>query len=239
MAVQAADIRLPIRTSKQTRTLEKDVIEVAEADYLFVLRSIAAQEIAEQARLGNKVTNLIVDGSGNKPITAAQRSVRALFVQPAVLIRAITEAWDLLMRLARVGDPSRQSRSQRAIVARERFGVVIGRQLIGTPAGLTEAAIMRNPRAAVRIVGPAVEYARRYRFMYLVRGTLPMRTRRGKGRAGEKIRVPVSLHQYVVRQMKRRYPMLQWSDPWVPVGGLRGVDKLPAISVRQQGRGLL
>src|SRR5262245_12114142 len=123
MAIDANAIRLPVRSSRATRSVAKDVIEVAEADYQFVLRSIAAQAIAQQAPIGNRLTNLIVDGSGNKPVDQALYSVRALFVQPAVIIRAIADAWERLQRIARVGDPLTQTAKQRGIVARERFAV--------------------------------------------------------------------------------------------------------------------
>lgn len=238
MAIDAGDLRLPIRTSKQTGSVAKEVLEVAEADYKFVLRHIAAQEIAQQARIGNKVTNLIVDGSGSKPITAAERSVRALFVQPGLVMRAVRDAWDALQRIARVGDPATQTPSQRGIVARERFAIVIGQTFIGGPGALTESAISTAPNAPIRIVGPLVEYTRKYRFLNSSGGRLT-RLSKAKRNRGQKVRVSASIHEIVIAQMKRRYPMLRWSDDWIPAARLRFVDRVPTVTVRSQTRGRL
>jgi hypothetical protein len=235
MAIDAAAIRLPVVRSRQTGTLRKDIIEVAEADYLHVLRAIAAQEIAQQAQIGNRVTNLIVDGSGAKAIDEARYSVRAFFVQPAVIIQAIAAAWDALRRVARVGDPMAQSASQRGVVARERFAVVVGQHFVGEPGNLTERILMANPGAPVRIVGPLVEYAHAYRFMFFLRGVQPTRVAKVR-RTGQKLRVPLSIHQVVLAQMRRRFPMLSWSDAWIPVASLRYVERVPTITVRTRTR---
>jgi len=230
MAIDATDIRLPISGSRETRSVAKDIIEVAEADYLYVLRSIAAQEIGQQALIGNRVTNLIVDGSGSKPIDQAQFSVRALFVQPASIMRAVTDAWERIHRLARIGDPLTQAASQRAIVARERFAIVIGQRFIGEPGNLTEQAIMADPGAPVRIVGPLVEYALPYRFLFFLRGMRPTRKAKSR-RTGMKERVPLSLHETVVLEMRRRYPMLRWSATWIPTARLRYAPRVPTVTV--------
>lgn len=233
MAIDAADLRLPVHSSRQTGSLRKDIIEVAEADYLYVLRSIAAQEIAQQASIGNRVTNLIVDGSASKPIDQARLSVRALFVQPAVIVKAVLDAWDALQRIARLGDPAAQAQWQRMIVARDSFVVTVGDRAIGQPGALTEQMVMANPGAPVRIVGPMVEYALGYRFMFFLRGVKPVRLSKSK-HSGQKIRVPLSIHQTVIAQMKRRYPMLVWSDAWIPVGRFRYVTRIPTITVRSR-----
>ena len=234
MAVDATTIRLPVRSANNSRTVAKDIIEVAEADYKYVLRSIAAQEIAQQRSIKNRVTHLIVDGTGSKPITEANFSVRAWFVQPSTIIKAAREAWEVIHRVARIGDPLSQTVAQRPIIARARFALVIGQTFIGDPGSLTEQHIMSHPRQPIRIVGPLVEYARYYRFMFLQKGARRLRTTRRRTAAGTKIRVPISIHEDTIRQMRRRFPMLRWSDDWMPVARLRYIDRVPTVSIRQR-----
>ena len=222
-----------------TKTLQKgqvtkDILAVAQADYLTLLRGIAAQEVAAQIALGNKPTNIIVDGRPGKPITEATRSVVVYFIDAAMLKRALIDAWREFQMLSR--RVTGKTADQYEIWS---FSKATGdRFMASTPAGVQVADIKQG--MALQIVGPMVAHTRKYRFfdrsgqrMQRQSRALPYASRIA---AGQKIMVGRSLHEMVVSTIKKKYRALKVAEVWIDVpdlnpAGHSSVTKVPAIYI--------
>lgn len=229
-----------------TKTLQKgqvsrDILEVAKADYLTVLRGIAAQETAAQIAIGNKPTNIIVDNRPGKPITEATFSIQVFFIDAALIRRALIEAWREVQMASR--------RVTGATVGR--YEVWAGgsggdRMLAPSPASVKASDI--TPGVGLMIVGPMVPHSRKFRF-FDRSGKRMMRQTRAKKyanrvAAGQKIMVRQSIQEIVVAKLKRQFRSLTIAEVWVPVpdqnpAGKSSVTKVPAIYIGSKRRGRL
>ena len=221
-----AAVPLPVVRSSQRGSVAKEVIEIAEADVVFMLRHIATTEIAGQIQIGNPPTNMLIDGKEGTNIQSARYSVRAFFTNRRLMLSALKEAWNILMGPARV----------KTGYSKAHFQVwVNGRSVGNQPNAVTEE--MLTPDSVVRIVGPTVAHTRKYQWM--VGGKQFTRTnRKTKATTG------LSLYQGVVRQVKRAYRSLKISEGWVDVPNLNtkgktSVTRIPGLRIGTQKRGRL
>lgn len=241
MAGSEAAIQLkPLKTKVLRKgQLAHDLIEVAEADYPVVLRGIAAQELNAQIAIGNKPSNIIVDGRPNKPISQAMYSVRVFFLDVAAMIAAAKSAYDELQR--------------------------INRRVTGRTAGLYEvytqtdgrlALVGSNPNSlnsnnvkmgtGIYIVGPMVPFTRKYRYM-MGSGT-KARFRRSKAKryskwkARDKPLVQRSIHELAAMTTQRKFVNVNVVDTFIQsqnlnTGGKTIVDRVPAVAIWSRRRG--
>ena len=221
-----AAVPLPVVRSSQRGSVAKEVIEIAEADVVFMLRHIATTEIAGQIQIGNPPTHMLIDGKAGTNIQAARYSVRAFFTNRRLMLSALKEAWNILMGPARV----------KTGYSKSHFQVwVNGRSVGNQPNAVTEE--MLTPDSVVRIVGPTVAHTRKYQWM--VGGKQFTRTnRKTMATTG------LSLYQGVVRQVKRAYRSLKISEGWVDVPNLNtkgrtSVTRIPGLRIGTQKRGRL
>jgi hypothetical protein len=211
------EISLPVVTSKQRGPVYKEVLEVAQADYQFMLRAIAAQEIQAQIKIGNPPTNIIVDGRARKPINTATKSVVAYFNDAATVLEALKATWIVLQAMARRVTGHTVSQ----------FEIWIGERRVATdPSGVSLAMLQKG--RPVRIVGPMVAHSRKYRWLF-------------QGRA-PKTKKPTDLHNAVIRRMKSKYRSLSFYDYWVNtrelnVTGFTSVNRIPTISISMKRKG--
>lgn len=218
-----------------TKTLQKgqvskDILEVAKADYLTVLRGIAAQETAAQIAIGNKPTNIIVDNRAGKPITEATFSVQVFFIDAAMLKRALVDAWREFQMLSR--RVTGRTADQYQVWSYSRTG---DKFMASTPAGVQLADI--KPGMGLMIVGPMVAHTRKYRFFHSSgkRMTRVSRNKKYAHLAGP-VMVGKSIHEVVEMKLRRLYRALKISEVWIDVpnlnpAGQSSVDKVPAIYI--------
>ena len=210
--------------------MSKDILEVAKADYLTVLRGIAAQETAAQIAIGNKPTNIIVDNRAGKPITEATFSVQVFFIDAAMLKRALVDAWREFQMLSR--RVTGKTADQYQVWSYSRTG---DKFMAATPAGVQLADI--KPGMGLMIVGPMVAHTRKFRFFDRT-GKRMMRKTRAKKYANSSTpgMVGRSLHEMVVSSIKKKYRALKVSEVWVDVpnlnpAGKASVTKVPALYI--------
>lgn len=222
-------IELPVRAFKSTDELDKIIVECALQDIPFVIRSIASNEILQQTRQNNPPTNIIVDGSGRKAITSAQRRVQAFFVDKAMVRRAVYEAWNRILNLTRV-------RSGRAASSYELW---FNNAKIGSTPSSIEAYLekMDPAKDGFRIVGPVLVYGRKvywnpkgkpkFRKLTAYRSkTLTVKLRRIKG-----------IMDQVEQQMRRRYRGLAIAEQWVITSALPKDGRTPGLYIGFKKRG--
>lgn len=144
-----------------TGRMDTYVLKVLPADLLAVLRHVAVTEISGQVSIGNKPSQIIVDGASvsRRGIDRAMRYVKARFQDTNALIRAIRQVYDLLQHITRLQNPA-----QNSVVARTQFYLWLN----GVNLGVMPLALSRiTPRgvldtdSVVRIVGPLVPYGRK------------------------------------------------------------------------------
>lgn len=227
-----------------TKTLQKgqvskDILAVAKADYLTLLRGIAAQDTAAQIRIGNSPTNIIVDNRPGKPIDEAVFSVQVFFVDAALIRRALIEAWREVQMASRRVTGATADRYE--VWAGGRGG---DRVLGSSPASVQLSAI--KPGVGLMIVGPMVAHTRKYRFFDRSGNRMMRKTRAKKYAnrvaAGQSIMVRQSLQELVVAKLKRQFRALNISEVWVDVpdlnpAGKSSVNKVPAIYIGSKRRG--
>ncbi len=210
--------------------MTKDILEVAEKDYKFVLQAIAYQEIDNQIRIGNKPSNIIVDGSGNKPITDAAKSIVVYFTDAKSMIKAIQAAHDELRLTGRsVSGNTLENLTYYAAQGR------------GQPtAGLPVASAV-NAGTALYITIP-VAWVRHWQFMN-AKGTPTTRRSRAKINKGKKVMVAESIFDRAARKVQKQFPYLRVYFTFIEVANVnpsgRPVTRIPAVCVRQKRKGLL
>lgn len=230
-------LSLPIIADVNRGSIARSVISVAERDYRHVLRSIAAQEVDAQVRIGNKPTNILVDGSASKPITAAERKVVVYFIDTQRMIAALRAVWDECLRLgARVTGAS----------AREWRVWINDRDLGGNPSAVT--ARMLRQSDVVRVVGPEVAWTRKYRWLRGAGARMSYRRSRDVRRYGaiakHRPKVRRGLHEQAALTVRRRFRGLLIYEAWVDVpnlnaGGRVDVSRIPTVSIALPGKGRL
>lgn len=140
--------------------LEEYVLKVLPKDLLTVLRGVALQELNEQIAIGNNPTQVLVDGRpvARRAIVEATRSVSLRFTDTDMLLRAIIEIYNLLIRVTRIQSPPKN-----AIIARRHFHLWMN----GKPVGLLPGALQSlknvtfDDKTVLRVVGPLVNYGRK------------------------------------------------------------------------------
>lgn len=221
-----AAIPLPVVRSSQRGPVSKEVIEIAEADVVYMLRHIATTEIAGQIQIGNPPTNMLIDGKSSTNVQSARYSVRAFFGNTKLMIVALKDAWNILMGPARV--KTGYSKSQ--------FEIWVDGRSVGNQPGAVNESMLKAD-SVLRIVGPRVAHTRKY--MWMVGGKQFTRTnRKTKATTG------LSLYEGVVRQVKRNYRSLKISEGWVDVPNLNtkgktAVTRMPGLRIGTQKRGRL
>jgi len=210
------------------------LIEVAKKDYQSVGAQLALGDTAEQVRAGAKVTHRIVDGSETKTIEEWERDIRILFVDAAVMIRALNDAWREILTIARTKSGFTKAHFEVWQVSTAKYMAAV----MKSPSGVRAEAI--DDSTELMVVGPRVAWTRKYRYLFGVGEATRFRKSYDRKRKQKKL-VPVSIHQAVVRMMKLRYRFLRIDDSWVDVanvnpGGHVPVVRLPTVTIRGPSR---
>jgi hypothetical protein len=221
--------------------LVKDVIQVAENDYLALLRGTAAQETAQQIKIGNKPTNLIVDNKRGKKIDQALYSIKVHFFAAEDILKALNEAWAIMQRLMVRATGETASRLEVWQGRYNKKPVRVG----SNPAAVSISSLA--PYIGTYIVGPMAPNTRKFR--WLTTGKRTFRASRRKElnglKAREKPKVPHSIHEMTIRIMKQRYPQLIFADAWVDTYNLTPgarskrttVNRVPTIAIWARSKG--
>lgn len=211
MSLMMDTIRLPVRSFKTTDRLDKMIVECGEQDLRFAIGAIFAQELEQQKRLDNPPSNILVDGSGIKPISTVRRNARAYFVNKESIRKAAEDALRLVALLTRYK------------TGRARASIEVW--LNDSPAGSIAAAVARmGPDDRIRIVGPQTEYGR-------VLHWNPV----GKPRFS-KSGVRRTIYDIAIRRLKSRHKGLWIAEQWVTTSDL---GRTPALAIGQRFRGRL
>lgn len=240
MASLPAVAHVPVISSTQRGALYKDILQVAEKDYQFVLRGIALQEIHDQAGIGNKPTGMLVDGKRGD-VSQAQRSVIVWFADRKSMSDAIYAARDELVRAGR-----RVSGRTLGALA---FYYSIGRGGAVSPCEPKAiAATTPNPAALDLYVTLPLVHVRRWQWYGKGGNRLERRTRNKVLRryaAATKTKpqmVAASVFEVSAKRVQSRYRALDVLFVYLRVqnlniGGRTAVDRIPAIKVRMKVRG--
>lgn len=144
-----------------TVTIERYILNVLPENVQSVIRAVALHEIAEQERIGNPPSQIIVDNMpiSKRGIDVAKKRVVARFQNDVNLIAAVKEIYDTLLRVTRIQVPP-----QNSIVARQNFYLYLN----GVNLGLMPSALSKidhpgilSQDSVVRVVGPLVPYGRK------------------------------------------------------------------------------
>jgi len=217
--------------------LQKDLIQVAENDYLHLLRGIASQETAEQIRLGNKPTNIIVDKRRNKPISQATFSIQVFFVTATDMINALKDGWAMMQRLM-ARETGLAAKSLEVWQSQNGKNSRAGNH----PSSIREAGITRG--TGLYIAGPMVPYSRKFQWQSS-RGKkfAPSRRSELKGmKAAARPKTTVSIQTQVAKMLRSKYPQLRFVVAWIDVpnlntSGKTAVSKVPTIGIWQAKKG--
>ena len=207
-----------------TDDLEKIIIQVSQDDIQRVLRSVAATAITEQLKLGNPLSNLVIDGSGAKSIDTAQRLIQAYFTDRETLRKAVYEAWSITQRLTRIDTGRAQSSYQ----------LWFDNSPIGNAPSACDAYIekMDTGKDFFRIVGPLVPYGRKLYWNPATNGKKQKYTKRKIAKVGNTVFKVVrtkGIMSQVADQLKRKYKGLAIADSWVTTAALPGDGRTPAL----------
>jgi hypothetical protein len=204
-------LTLPVRRVPTSQRLDKTIAEVGEADLRFCLGAIFAREVAEQKNVGNPASNILVDGSGGKPLSEVRRSARAYFVNRESVRRAAEDALRIITLLVRYK------------TGKARASIEVW--LNDKPAGSVASATARmGTEDRVRIVGPGVAYGRK---LYWRPVGKPKFSKRGVRR---------SILDIAIRRIKSRHKGLAIVEEWVETPDLA---RTPALAIGQNVKGRL
>jgi len=227
--------RIPVLSSTNKGALSRDILQVAERDYLYVLRSIAAQETAKQSALGNRPTATVVDGRRGAPIAEATQSVVVYFADREALAVAIIAARDALLSNGR-------RVTGRTLGALEfRYSVGRGGAVqAGDPKAIAQS--VANPAALDLYVVLPLPHVRKWQW-------LTRSGERGQRRTRNKIllrdaratktraqMVSASVFDTSARQVQARFRTLDVFATYLDTGSAT-IDRIPAIQVRIRARG--
>jgi hypothetical protein len=142
-------------------TLEKYILQVLPEDISAVIRAVAIEELNAQVALGNNPSQITVDNVSiqRHGIDRAKRRVRMFFQDTAMLIKAVSEIYNLLQQITRIQTPAKNS-----IVARRNFYLWLNGVNLGLmPQALSKLGLpgLLTPESVVRVVGPLVPYGRK------------------------------------------------------------------------------
>lgn len=200
-------ITLPVRSYRSTDKLDKIILDCGERDLRFSIAAIFAREVEEQRALGNPPSNILVDNSASKSLSAVRRRAHAHFVRIDDIRRAAEDALRLVALLTRYK------------TGRARASIAVWRN--DRPVSSVAAAVARfGADDVVRIVGPSVPYGRKLYWN-------PAGTHRGKRRP--------SIYGIAVRRIKSRYRGLYIAETWVETPSLGNTPGL-VIGMRRKGR---
>jgi hypothetical protein len=149
------------RDGKTFPSLDAWIAHVAEIDIPKLLPAVATAELDAQKKAGNPPSNILVDGRAatESTIARAQRRVQMFFVDVALLTRAVTVAYDELMRLY-----TRQTGAAARTIqlwGRSVSGASIRHERIGGIGGVGDWLHRhRHPGTYVRLIGPDVAFRR-------------------------------------------------------------------------------
>jgi hypothetical protein len=241
VAALPAVAAIPVIKSTQSGAMFRDVMQVAEKDYLHVLRSIATQETERQVALGNPPSGLLVDGKRSKSIDEARFNVVVWFASRADLAQAILDAKAALEKNGR--------RVTGATLGAMQFYYSVGAQGVvqktSDPRGVAMNA--KNPASLDLYVTIPVKHVRKWQWYGSGGQRLKRKTRNKalkrylliQGRKAWK--VSMSVFELSAAQVQRRYRSLDVAYIFLDVGDLGQsgtiIDRIPAIMVRLKVRG--
>lgn len=204
-------ITLPVRRVPTAQRLDKTIAEVGEADLRFCIGALFAREIEEQKRSGNPASNILVDGSGRKPLSEVRRNARAYFVNRESVRRAAEDALRIITLLVR----------HKTGKARASMDVWLNDKPVGSVASAT-ARMGAEDR--VRIVGPEVAYGRKLYWNPVGKAKF---SKRGVRR---------SILDIAIRRIKSRHKGLAILEEWVDTPEL---GRTPALAIGRRFKGRL
>lgn len=218
---------LQLREVKVTPNLEKFMTDVVPEDLTRTLQYVFLSELENQARLfGAKPTTVLVDG-GRGQLTGVKRRAQAFFSNRARVIAALTEAWDLLVRMTRV----------KSGAARRSYALYVNGQRFGERGDIARLVQATSPSDFVSIVGPGVPYGRKLYWRPLGTGKKIRKkaaTIKSKGVETTYFGTYTEpMHRTVKRILSKKYPDLFITDAWWPLahGGGKQGERWPAITV--------
>jgi len=234
MAISAQAINLPAFQTSKSKKVSRELMEIAEADYRSVGLQIAAQEVDQQIKQGNKPTHILVDGHEQRQLAEWRKSIRVDFIDVGTLMEALRAGWIELQRLAR----------RVTGTTAQRFEVWVGATRVGNDPSAVTASMVQKPGIDVMIVGPMVSYTRKYRFLFGSRKAATRRTRVSRSRRRKGERVAMSIHEAVVRKLKRNTAYKRYltiTDEWLEVPnqnprGKTSVFRVPTVTIRMPER---
>jgi hypothetical protein len=226
---------MQLLSSTQRGAIARDILEVAEADYLHVLRSIASEEINAQVGMGNSLTLLKVDGKKATSVDHATRSVQAFFADRSALLGAFRDAWQTL------------AANGRRVTGRT-IGKMTFHYRLGMNGPLVQvrdvSAIIKqtpNPGALDLYATIMVPHVRAWQWFSATGRRLKRRTRnklllrRAKAMKEKAFRVSNSVFEKTANQVQRRFPTMDVDFIYLRVPDLgtgdTPIDRIPAIKV--------
>jgi hypothetical protein len=232
--------RFPVRrkVTKTGKPLSAEIIEVAESDYKRYMVDITLTEVEQQRKLKNEPTSLRVDGSTNTPLIKVRRTVNVFFLDTALMLRGLNEAWGIFLNRGRKVTARTLTKTEVWI---SDDGGKTSRKLSNNPYTVKPSQLTLS--SVLYIVGPLVPYTRKYR--YYGQGTRKSVDKvRNAGKKGKaRNTVNESLHEYTARVVKRNKALkaLNFYEYWIkvpnvnPTGKTR-ITKAPAVVIRTAKR---
>jgi len=234
-----------VLSSTEKNAIRRDIIEVAQRDYLHLLRTIAKEEIEYQKEIGNPPTAMLVDNRAGTHVEEATRSVRVWFADRKSLADAAFAARNALQLNGR-----RVTGRTLFVGLRHYYSVGAGGELqqISDPRSI--ALSFPNPAALDLYVAIPLAHVRAWQWLNASGRRAKRRTRNkqllrwAKASKTKAQRVSASVFEKSAKQVQRMYPNLDVKDVYLQVPDLntRGrtpVDRIPAIKVclKIRGRG--
>lgn len=205
-------ITLPVRSYRSTDKLDKIILDCGERDLRFSIAAIFAREVEEQKALGNPPSNITVDNSASKPLSAVRRRAQAHFVRIDDIRRAAEDALRLVALLTRYKTGR----------ARASISIYVG----ATEVRSIAAAVDRlGPDDVVVVAGPQVEYGRK--LWYNPDGIAKFNKRTGRRKTIAAIAVP---------RLRSRHRGLYIAEHWIESSPL---GRTPGIAIGMKRRGAL
>lgn len=211
--------------------LDKIVIKVGVEDLKRTLQLVAGQAINEQIQLGNKLSNLIVDNSGRKDITTAERRIQAFFggaVNKERIRAAVFEAWNRIQVLTR-RDTGRAQLSYQLWFNEVPIGA--------SPAACDIYLDRMTQRDHFSIVGPVLIYGRKLYWNPAGKARFSKRVKlRTKSATFKVVRI-VGIMKSVETALRRRYRDVAIAESWVLTRALPFDGRTPAIWIGPKKKG--
>lgn len=233
---------IPVISSTQKGVMLRDILQVAERDYLYVLRGIATQEIQQQEKLHNPPTAMLIDGRRGRQVADATRSVRAWFADRKSMARAIN---DCLLAII-----SRGRNVTGVTLQSAKFYYSTGKGGALMQAGSITEVVMSaaNPAALDLYVTLPRGNVRKWQWLS-PSGSRAMRQTRNKkllkyarARGQKAMQVSASVFDAAAREVQTKFKALDVKFVYLKFPNLnpRGkvaVDRIPAVKVRMAVRG--